>query len=216
MIGSNSKEAHMVRLATSSGHEVSEQTARELRLLLLTANMESTGRRYWYQLLGDDDRKLLGGQFAAAFCKHGRAIGLYRELSPRVSFERAMLEVLHELGLLPSPRFRRLVLAIGEQPDQPAEVGTRPRWDAETMTLSYRGEIVRKVSGRASNMLPILNAFERLAWPGRIAISDVKGLAPHKFHQTVFDLNRGLKLIVFENNAGIMWRPRLREPMRRQ
>lgn len=92
----------------------------------------------------------------------------------------------------------------------------RPHWDAEKLILTYRGEVVRRVSGRATNMRPILDAFERLAWPGRIAVSDAKGLDPLKVRQTVFDLNDGLKSIVFKNNSGIMWGPPLRKPTRRR
>jgi hypothetical protein len=212
MIHVNRKEAKMI---TSTKHEISHRIAHDLRLLWRAANGAYNGSRYWSDVLSEDDRRLLGGNYGFAAKQLGGTVGIFRDLNPRVSVERAILEIVHELGLVLTVRYRQLVLAIGERPDQPPEIGTRPHW--ATGRLIYRGEVVREVAGRATNQIAVLNAFEHQAWPARISIEELEGFDPSKIRQTVYDLNCGLKGIYFVTRQnGIEWRPgeRLRKPTR--
>ncbi len=48
----------------------------------------------------------------------------------------------------------------------------KPHWDAKTMLLMYQGEIVRKVSRSAKNVIDLLNAAEEAGWPEVIGQPD--------------------------------------------
>jgi hypothetical protein len=193
----------MGRFITSSGRDISRQTARDLRHLWLAAKGPFAGLRFWNEVLTEDDRNLLGNEFELAFRKFRGAVGIYTELNPRVSRERAILEIAHELCLVLTQRYRRLVAVIGERPEEPPEIGTRPHW--ADGRLVYRGELIREVPPRATRLIAILDAFERRAWPTRIDVGDLGGFDSAKVRQAVYDLNQGLKAIEFESRMGVVW-----------
>jgi len=44
----------------------------------------------------------------------------------------------------------------------------KPVWDNERGELSFAGDVIRKVSARATSVRPILDEFQREGWPSRI------------------------------------------------
>ena len=158
--------------------------------------------------------KMTGNRWAvrfAAFCSCGRTLGIYQKLNPRVSMERALLEVLHELGAIHPSRYRRLVLAIGEQPGRQPDVNNVPVWKQDQGELILFGQVIRTIEQptKACNIVAILDAFERLKWAAVVPISEVRELPPFAGSDSVYKLNRGLKAIRFSMNGsgnGIRWK----------
>jgi len=197
----------MVEFATSAGARITEDTARQLKYYSDCTQGAFVAGRLWRDVLSDEDRLKLTNDFGAAIRQWGGAVEIYRHVNSRVSRERAIIEVAHELGMMQAPQHARLVRAIGENLEVAPQFGARPHWNG--VTLTFQGETIREVrAARASNIAVILDAFESLAWPERIDLSDVPDLSPWKVHQTVYDLNRGLKVIFFRVSRGILWRRR--------
>ena len=189
---------------TLAGHQISQQTADDLRYFLGCAQMESVGGRLWREALSDADRQALGGKFNLAFASCDRTVGMYRTLHPRVSLERAICEVLHELGMIPSPRYRRLVIAIGEAPDVPPEMGALPVWNAMTGELTLRGRLVRSVGADGTNLRAILDVLELLGWPKHVPFAKFE-LTEHEIRQAIYKLNRKATRLEFRTRKGLVW-----------
>jgi hypothetical protein len=190
--------------------EFSQRTARELSELYHWSRGEHAAARFWREVLTDEEQTALGGNFRAAYLDCEGMVGMYAQLVPGLTFERALLEVMRKLGWLPEAKYDRLVQAIGEPIALPPSRGAQPHWDRSRATLSYGGQPIRQIRqpGRAVNIVAILEAFERLEWPTVVPLTEIAGLSPHKRHQTIYDLNEGLKGIRFGMNGsgdGIVW-----------
>ena len=90
---------------------------------------------------------------------------------------------------------------------RPATV--RPRWDKSAGTLSYRGQVIRKVVPKAKNVRKLLDVFEEDTWEMRIDspfLADTEVLL-----ETLKTLRKGLKAITFVGDGsgeGVCWRPK--------
>jgi len=86
----------------------------------------------------------------------------------------------------------------------------RPKWDSETLTLTYRNW--RKKYGRdAASQAAVLDAFEELGWPGSIGAGDVDKIRAKEFKSVVGQLNDSCgpdaKLVFSLDGLGIHWSP---------
>jgi hypothetical protein len=89
----------------------------------------------------------------------------------------------------------------------PRRQGPKPHWEGETGELLYGGAVVKTVSrGKATRVVPVLEAFERAGWPHRI--SDPAGLGEECLHSTIKSLNENFRIIRFHADGtglGIAW-----------
>lgn len=84
-----------------------------------------------------------------------------------------------------------------------------PTWNADTGTLSFRDQVIRKVSGQAANARKVLTAFQELNWPMRIDDPLPGGKNQARVGDTCNRLNRNLLLIRFSGDGtgqGFAWR----------
>jgi hypothetical protein len=197
--------------ATSTGYKISNQIACELKELYLQSRGEHVAGRLWRQVLSEEDRVYLGGDFRQVFvAEQHRMLGIYNRIYPRLSLERAMLEVLRQVGWLTEARYERLIEAIGEDPDLPPSRGSRPVWDKETATLFLNGQAIRRVRQpkKAFRIVAILNAFESRGGPNHLK-HDKLGLGSgRELSDAVGTLNLGLEVLVFERDGrgeGVRW-----------
>ena len=89
----------------------------------------------------------------------------------------------------------------------------RPRWDQETRTLYYSGQVVKKFRQQSCHQETILATFEDDGWPSRID-DPLTGGADTNGSQRLRDAIRNLnnqftKLLVFSSDGrqGILWCP---------
>jgi hypothetical protein len=84
--------------------------------------------------------------------------------------------------------------------------GDRPRWDnSQNPGKLWLGNVLlREVAPQARNIISILEAFEKRGWPQTIDDPLPGGPDPERLHQTVNQLNKGLKhkLIRFGTTLG--------------
>jgi hypothetical protein len=131
------------------------------------------------------------------------AVGMWMKLK-RLSQLPAIIDLAYERGLLSEPARQRLLKTIGAKP--PAKRPSKlPVWDREQKTLRFEGTRVRTIASlnRASNVVLILDAFQRTGWQ-KIA-SPLKG---QKLQDAVYSLNKGLKKIRFhvcDDGISISW-----------
>jgi hypothetical protein len=197
--------------ATSTGYQISDQVARELKELYSRSSGPHIAGRLWCEVLDKQDRDCLGGDFRRILVaeQHGM-IGIYHRLYPRLSLERAMLEGLRQVGWLTESRYERLIEAIGEDPELPPSRGARPIWDRSTATLFVNGQIIRRIRQpkKAFRIVAILDAFEARGWPSHLC-HDTLGLeAGRELRDAVATLNLGLKVLAFKPDGtgkGVIW-----------
>jgi len=197
--------------ATSTGYEISNQVACELKNLYLQSRGEHIAGRLWRQVLSEEDRAYLGGDFRQVFvAEQHRMLGIYNRIYPRLSLERAMLEALRQVGWVTEARYERLIEAIGEDPDLPPSRGSRPIWDKETATLFLNGQAIRHVRQpkKAFRIVAVLDAFERHGWPHHLSHEMLRLNAGRELRDSVATLNKDLKLLVFGSDGtgkGVRW-----------
>jgi hypothetical protein len=124
----------------------------------------------------------------------------------KVSTERALLDLSRRVDLLADGRYESLRRAIGEPVD--ARDRDVPNWDRAVGELVFRGEIIRRVSPRASNLHPVLDAFQEENWKSRIDSPLPGGKNSRKLREAVRSLNDGLEKIRFfcDGRAeGVQW-----------
>jgi excisionase family DNA binding protein len=199
----------MVAIHTSRGVEIEPHIARDLRILWLAATGDHIAARVWRELLTNEQRMALGGQFGAAVRSAGTGVQLYRAAKPGMTLERAVLEINRQLGMMLDGKYRRLFMAIGEDGESSAPLVTKPNWDGRV--LWYRGLQVRRIQqpGRATRLRAVLEAFQELGWPDHVSLDDV-GLTAAVARQTIYDFNdmsRGIRFEMDGNASGITWRP---------
>jgi hypothetical protein len=87
----------------------------------------------------------------------------------------------------------------------------RPRWDKKNFRLMVGSQTVRTLRPLATNVIAVLDAFEREGWPGRINIPPGPGGRPWDWvvrDDTLKSLNEGLARIRFHGDGtgeGIRW-----------
>src|SRR4051812_16934362 len=109
--------------------------------------------------------------------------------------------VADEGGLTPSGRLLMVLLAGRE---------ARPRYDAASRELRWRGRLVKRLERAGSNQLPVLLEFERQGWPARIddPLPPDRGTdAKVRLRETVNSLNdrhkyHGIRFMVIDGGVG--------------
>jgi hypothetical protein len=197
---------------TSVGREVSNEVLAELKDLFFQARSEHVAGRLW-RTLSNDDRSALGGDFRKAFLNPELTIGMFRRLHPNVTQERALLEVLHDIGWIFPARYSRLVRTIGEKIDVVPTTDLWPKWDAVCGKLHYDGQVIRSIPRpkQACNIIAILDAFQQLGWPDRIDLGSLPGMTDHVCRQSLYILNKPMEAIHFRMDGqgrGILWEPK--------
>ena len=88
----------------------------------------------------------------------------------------------------------------------------KPSWNKDQATLSYKGVVVKRIRSVtvATNVVPVLDTFEREGWPHRIhdPLGDQKD--QQRLHECIKRLNKKLEAIRFEADGtgqGIRWKP---------
>jgi hypothetical protein len=87
-------------------------------------------------------------------------------------------------------------------PAQPST--TKPRWDAGRGELWLGDELIRSVVANAARVRHLLDAFARLGWPDQInnPFDPSDPRSSTQLHQTVYDLNKHIKIIKFHVGGG--------------
>ena len=154
----------------------------------------------------DDRRRAQDGKLAS-----WNVVDLWAEFRG-VSQPRAIIELACGIDLITYAKFRRLLLALGEEgptPDPP----DRPVWDKQRCELRFHGRVIRKVRGlkAASNLVAILDAFQEQDWPSHTFDPLPDGKDSQRLRETIRTLNQGLKVIQFAadgSGEGITWKPK--------
>lgn len=189
---------------TSDGSPISDDVARELSAWRLRLIPAVVADRVWRQIFSDDERTRLGGDLQAAWQNRG-TMAIYMR-ARFVTYERAMLEIAHGLGLMHPADYERLLLAIGDH--QAGKL--RPVWHRDRLELSVGGTVVKKLRSAnvARSICRVLDAFQELAWPARIDDPLPGGSDPQRLREVVRSLERNLTLIRFNADGtgrGIVW-----------
>jgi hypothetical protein len=175
-------------------------TINELAELRIKLRLEPVPTKIWRGLLSEDERETLGGGKVPP----PRLTESYAKLRGHTP-ARALVELAKSVSLLDEAEYRRLRAAIDEPVEPPRTV---PRWDAASGKLYFRGEIVRTVTRRGTNMRLILDAFDDAGWPLWIYNPLPGGADSGKLRQTLYDLRKTLKainLIPDGTATGILW-----------
>ena len=83
-----------------------------------------------------------------------------------------------------------------------------PSWDCDKGELSFRGQVVRTVSGQANNIRTLLDAFQEMNWPARIDDPLPGGKNQARVNDTCGRLNDNLRALRFfgdGSGAGFAW-----------
>ena len=170
----------------------------------------------WDVAFTADDREKLGGDVVKCREQHPNLIILYMNVRG-VSQYRATIELADKLKVLSVDRdymLREVGELVGKPDPLPAESdkGTLV-WDKACLTLTMGREVIRKVKRPriATNIIPILDAFQEEGWPSRIDDPLRGGADPTRLAAAVKSLNQGLRRIVFGKDGsgeGIVWRSR--------
>ncbi|MCA9054837.1 MAG: hypothetical protein KDA75_13440 [Planctomycetaceae bacterium] len=182
-------------------------TAQEaLRTHAFRVNDPHTATRVWDVHLTEEEREQLGDLETAY--RQWKTVGIWMR-AKRTTFELAIIELAKLFGLTDSDE-RWLRAAVG----QPLpEVPVRPVWDRARGQLRIRDQVVREVrnlasNGQPTNIVRVLDAFEKEGWPPRIADPRPGLRDPERIRQTVRSLNSGLSRILFRADGtgeGIAW-----------
>jgi hypothetical protein len=86
--------------AVSPRRQFSDQVIAQLRNLFTEAGGEHVAGRLWRDVLNEEERASLGGNFGVAFRKDHHAAHMYHRLKPGITFERALLETACQVGWL--------------------------------------------------------------------------------------------------------------------
>jgi len=196
---------------TLAGQEIADRTARELKQLYDESRGEHFAGRLWREVLTEDERLSLGGNFVQAYLNEHRAVGMYRSLYGRLSFERALLEMMRHVGWLAEARYERLLDEIGETRLLSPGRGGRPVWTGKCLFLN--GEEIRTIRQpkKSHRAKAILDAFERHGWPSHLKLEEVGAFRTKELSDALRRLNDGLKRIKFSMDGsatGIVWRLR--------
>lgn len=199
-----SEESPAPSFTTSDGLPISNEVAKELNAWRLRLIPAVVADRVWRQIFSDDERTRLGGDLQAAWQDQG-TMAMYMH-ARFVTYERAMVDIAHGLGLMHPADYERLLLAIGGH--QAGKL--RPVWNRDLLELSVGGTVVKKLRSAnvARSICRVLDAFQELAWPSRIDDPLPGGSDPQRLREVVRSLERNLTLIRFNadgTGCGIVW-----------
>lgn len=160
------------------------------------------GRRIWTELLTPHEQSQV--PLLNFLARH--PVDVFAQLR-RISRERAVLDLAHEMELLSGRQYRLLLQQLSltdrNAPDRPA-------WNADRLELTLRGQVVRRIRnrGRAHNAVRILDTFQELGWSDRIDDPLRGGADPERLRDTIKSLNRGLTGLRFRadgTGCGVVW-----------
>jgi hypothetical protein len=167
----------------------------------------------WELVLTPTERQKLGGDVYKCLQQRPNLIAMYSNIRG-VSQYRAIIELADQLKLLGYDR-DLLLRAIGEsagESDARANLSAEPTpyWDKSSHTLKFAGEVIREVKrpNTATNIIPILDAFQELGWPPRIDDPLPDGADPVRLAEAVKSLNQGLQRVKFRKDGtgkGVVW-----------
>ncbi|HMO84732.1 MAG TPA: hypothetical protein PKC18_07420 [Lacipirellulaceae bacterium] len=198
--------------AVSQQARLSPQVVEQLRNVRTNLGVLQIAERIWNEVLSADDRRQLGERAAPAAQRVGdpplrdlivRHWADVRGFSP----DRVMLDLALEASVIDAGLHRRLLRQLGEEADD-ADNPPKPVWDRERGELKYRGDRVRKVSSRATNIRRILDAFQEDRWPARVDNPLSGGADSKKLRDALNRLNQGLHGLRFFADgtaSGILW-----------
>lgn len=188
--------------ADDHASQLPSDLVQELQRLAIHLKGKVIGRRIWKELLTPHEQALLSlKEFLAS-----HPADVYACMR-RISRDRAVLDLSHELELVSDQQYRRflrkLKMADLHHPD-------RPVWNDDRLELMLRGQVVRRIRSRshARNVVRILDAFQDLDWPARIHDPLPGGADDERLRDTVKSLNRGLVGLKFRadgTGCGVVW-----------
>lgn len=148
----------------------------------------------WTRCFTERERAALGNDNYLAWKNNGRTAGMWAAVR-ECSKDRAILDIAYERDWIDTETYRQALAALGELTDP---VNT-PRWIARTGELWFDGQVVRKIHNlkKATNIVPILNAFEENGWPPSVDDPVTGGGDSVRRRHSVESLNDGLKKIRF-------------------
>ena len=185
--------------------QLSPDAIETLRTLFRRVQAPNSAERVWKRLFSDHDRAILGDDLQSSWMAHG-TIGIWMQ-AKNVSEARALIELSEGLGWLNAANREWLLHETGESTIAPS----LPAWDATTGELALDGRVVRTVAVRATNLRPILSAFQEEGWPPRIDDPLPGSESGQRLHRAIAELNNGLADISFHSDgrtSGVIWRHR--------
>jgi hypothetical protein len=167
-------------------------------------NTRPSAQRYW-EHLQPSERATLGRSFRDAYQRHRSSFAFLLALDPQLAGEQAVIDVAHAIGFLTSETREWLSNEICKGTRRPSS-RTRPSWNQDRGELTYKGIVIRRVRvGVGTRIVAILNGFEALGWPERIASIICDELCHRDAIRT---LNKKLAIIRFLSDGtskGIRW-----------
>lgn len=198
----NPAKRRQTKRAVPSKTCLPDSVADTLRSLTVKLKGEVIGRRIWENVLSPNEQGLLLlKEFLA-----DHPVDTYAHLR-RVSRERAVLDLAHQVELLSDRQYHELLAHIGAVDRSSLD---RPSWNADRLELSLRGRVIRRIRSRTrgANIVRVLDVFEELKWPDRIDDPLRRGGDDERLRDTVKSLNRGLSGLRFRADGtgrGILW-----------
>ena len=196
-------------ITASDGRKISAEVAKQLLTQRQRIMPIAAADRLWMRVLTAQDRKRLGGDLAECYTRLKGTAGMWMKLRG-VNYDRAVIEVAHELGFLRDSDKRWLLREIGKGVERSTSPD-HPCWEAKTGELRFGNRIVRRVRIMRvpTNIQKILDAFQDSGWPPQI--NNPLTLGPQQLHQALRSLNYGLKKLRFHASGGglaIYWERR--------
>jgi hypothetical protein len=169
----------------------------------------STTKEVWDLLFNDTERQSLGTSYEVAVGRFKSSIKMWTHLRG-VSEVQAIPELTCLLGRCSTTRRDLLLRHLDGLPNRNDD-SSRPRWSLVDRQLTLNGRPIRTVSGptRATNVVPVLEAFQNEQWPARIDDPLPGGPDQQRLHATIRSLNTGLSGIRFSSDGtgrGYAWR----------
>ena len=118
--------------------------------------------------------------------------------SQKITETRAVIEIARLIGLISEAEAIGLRRQIGDQSGVGLQ-SDKPHWDSDRGELQLGGQLARKISkpSFATNIVPILDAFQKQRWRARIN-NPLPGIADsQRLREAIASLNEGLKLPAF-------------------
>jgi hypothetical protein len=128
-----------------------------------------------------------------------------------ISVRRAIIDLAVKSDLISGNHYEYLLSKVDEPPPA-GNVPVYPVWDRTKCTLTFRGDLARRVRGLtvAKHIVAILDAFQRLGWPERIDDPLPEHTDKQRLRESIAKLNNGLVGIRFLSDGsgeGVIWKP---------